>query len=374
LTYRRSPRRTAPIDYTLPKTLAVTQLFYQFGYPWQQFTTYELFTELTAHNIRAVKLWLDINPFDGMESWCWESPAGQQCFEGGLTEENMRDVWAYPDIDVIVLRLQNPRWTTYARDYKGTAVPNTVIADAPYYEIATQLYKFFGWRDLVIIFTDWEQDWLLVNSSWNRATLEERQKQLLGLLEKRQQAIERARREAFAKYGRTPLRIFHAAIVNRYPGNEHPGEEDIPRLATLIPTLEHPPDFIGLSYWKRKLDPIPILNWLSETTGYPPERIYIDEFGEREDLQYDRLMDYVPVFWNWGIRLVCIWNWRQTYCYPDNNRGLWEQIDCTPGEPVEWGNPTEGYDALRELQGLLTNSAEDDSFIESREKRYPRKK
>ena len=92
------------------------------------------------------------------------------------------------------------------------------------------------------------------------------------------------------------------------------------------------------------------LNWVTEVTGYPRYRIYIDEVGERSDLQnrdqYQRIMDVVSDYWDWGGRLAFVWMWKQTWC--GKNYGLFEQEQPCDGKVV-WGEPTGGYRAVTEL-------------------------
>jgi hypothetical protein len=119
-------------------------------------------------------------------------------------------------------------------------------------------------------------------------------------------------------------------------------------LAERISGMMHRPDLIGASYWLKSVDPVEVLQWLSDTTGYPPARIYIDEFGAEQNKQAERFASYIPEFWEFGIKIVNLWMWRQPWC--DNNLGLWKQLQPCSGR-VAWGDPTDGYYVARELNG-----------------------
>ena len=95
-----------------------------------------------------------------------------------------------------------------------------------------------------------------------------------------------------------------------------------------------------------------MLDWLRETTGYPAYRIFLNEFGETTNRQVNRFADYIPLFWEYGIRTVNIWLWKETHCRsnPALNRGLWV-LDEPCSEPVTWDRPTDGYYVIMDLLG-----------------------
>jgi len=387
-------------DYILPKTVGVTQIEYELDpinpKVFRHFTTFELLQEMTRHDIRAVKIWLETDPFDGMGTWCWETPWGQQIchdqcehncdpdapcnvvFDG----EEMRRVWTHPGVDVIFLRPTSPMWSI--PEYGCMANEAVTIADAPYYEITRKLYEEFWWRDLTVILGDWEQDWVVRGrgcKNWDypfadarpwyttdcqtqcsdgggteeqcrrdcgNQILRQRAKWLSDLLEGRQEAVARARREAWIQLGFRPkLTVLHAAVVNKYPANAREDEAPFTKVTEIIPTLKHKPDLIGLSFWKQSEYLGETLDWIQKTTGYPKARIYLDEIGWfADDNQYDRIYNTVSRYWNWGGRLAFVWLWRQTWC--GENRGLFEQVEPCEGK-VEWGEPTGGYLAVKDL-------------------------
>jgi hypothetical protein len=110
--------------------------------------------------------------------------------------------------------------------------------------------------------------------------------------------------------------------------------------------MTYRPDLIGLSYWTKDVDPLETLEWLHATTGYGRGRIYIDEFGATEGQQAERFAAYVPAYWEWGVPIVNAWLWKQTWC--GGNMGLFRQQQPCAGR-VSWGDPTEGYYVLRDL-------------------------
>ena len=112
-----------------------------------------------------------------------------------------------------------------------------------------------------------------------------------------------ARRLAFIRYPSSNLTVLHAIVLNRFPGyNVSPGDPlvggAVGEMVQRDGVLE--PDLIGISYWKRGLDPIPALEWVKETTGYPKHRMFIAEFGARADEQPQRYEDYIPLFLGLG--------------------------------------------------------------------------
>jgi hypothetical protein len=342
---RIAPLRMAPFDpyvmtYTLPKTIAVTQIAHEVDEErpvLQHFSNYDLAVDVSNHGFRALKVWFKAIPFEGDE-WCWSTYWGHEICEQYTSGEDMSLFWRFSGLDVLVIRPYSQAWTwTATGDNCGVVCPEMALVD--YYALAKRLYKDYWWDDKVIIITDWEQDWVYESPYKDF---------LLRIVQQRQLDVERARREAYLELHRRPtLRVYHAIIVNRYPNNNPDG---IPTLAEEIPYMESKPDFIGLSYWSKGYDPRETLDWLRETTGYPPYRIYIDELGAPENQQVQRYSEYIPVLWDWGVRLICIWNWKTTWC-DSNNMGLWKQVQPCNGKVV-FGEPTDGYYELQRLNGM----------------------
>jgi len=349
---RISPVNTAPYDpylvsYMLPKTIGVIQLAHEQPTGWPQnpsyMTNYQLAEEVASYGFGALKVWMESNPFEGMGPWCWKTYWGVElCGDYNDTTSEMYEFWAKSPIDTIFVRPQFYGWTHWGmNECIGTVGPQMALAD--YYGIAKRLYSEFGYRNMTVILTDWEQDWIICDGYKDF---------LVQIINQRQSDVERARKEAFLELGYRPnLRVMHAVVVNRYPDNTT--DPELPRLAEIIPTLEHKPDLIGLSYWRKGYDPIETLDWLQETTGYPRYRIYIDELGTGNvDLQAQRYRDYVTAFWDWGVRVVNIWLWKQTWCeYGGKQYGMWYQQQPCDGK-VEFLGQTPGLEVLQDLMGV----------------------
>ena len=379
------PRSGAPYDphlgsYMLPKALGVMQGFHEEEY----FTNADLAAEVRQHGFEALKLWSDISPFTGMGPWEWEHFCGQQ-YISNHNGENMAEFWSAPGLRVITARFQH--WCYW----EGACCAFTW---APTYEITKRLLDEFGHLDKVIIFADWEQDWWPQGCAdldpdvpyqfpfehydpWysgecitgcvrfggtqedctqqcGEKLVEARFRELLDRIQWQQRGVERARREYFYEHLKHPkLRVMHAVVVNRFPGRVLP-HETWPTLAERISGLTSKPDLIGVSYWVRGQDPQVALDWIKETTGYPRYRIYIDEFGGLEDEQVQRYEDYIPAFRDWGIRLINIWAWKQTWDAPDDptkHWGLWKRLGRDENGVMQFGEPTAGYYKLQELLG-----------------------
>ena len=327
-------------NYKLPRTIAPVQLAYEL-YPispraTSHMTSYELLDEIMPQGFGGIKIWMDAIPFEGMGEWCWQTYYGfEHCADYSLPGVEMERFWlSIPEGSVIVLRPQAMNWTWWDDG------PAMALAD--YYAISKKLYELIGERDVTIILTDWEQDWIIDRGY---------QDFLMRILEQRQEDVERARKEAFLERGYRPnLRIMHAAIVNKTPINAPDWPH--PYLADLIPGLKRSPDLVGISYWMQGSDPVEVLEWVREATGYPKHRMYIDEFGGKEDRQAQRFSEYIPVFWEYGIDLVCIWMYKQTWCDEKSQLGIWRQAQPCAGKVV-FTEPTDGYwilmDLLREV-------------------------
>jgi hypothetical protein len=343
----------APYDpfagtYLLPKTIGVTQLAFEpepvGRRATSHMTAYELLDEVAPLGFGALKIWLDAVPFDGMGEWCFSTYYGaEHCADFTTEGLELERFWrSVPDGMAIFLRPQSIAWTWFHEnpciDGDG-AGPQMALAD--YYAISKRLFELIGDHNIQVILTDWEQDWISCHEESGGQPF------LRRIIEQRQRDVERARREAYLERGYRPkLEIYHAVIVNKFPVNAP--DWPYPYLAEVIPTLEHRPDFIGLSYWSKGSDPRVTLDWIRDVTGYPPHRIYIDEFGADEDRQAERFAEYIPAFWEWGVRVVNIWMWRQTWCDERCNLGLWKQVQPCAGK-VAWGDPTDGYYVIREL-------------------------
>jgi len=405
-----APRRSYPIDpwmqdYRLPKAIGVTQLAHEI-HParpesQQRFSNLDLAYDVRSHGFRVLKVWIDNHPLDGDTQplcydiwgehspqegpwWCEydmleydqsHHPYHHRVGESNPQFEDMIRFWQAAPVDVVFVRFH--RWG-YSEGKCMALTTNT-----PWYALTTRLYEIAWWRDLTIVFAPWEQDWWpwgcddgdgdptnwrppfqYVSQRWLQDCLaehteeecgfkvvERRYKYVVEKMEQRQREVERARREAFERLGHMPkLRVMTAVVVNRYPHNQREYERasGIPTMAERVAGMKNKPDLIGLSYWLKGHDPAETLDWLQGVTQYPRYRIYIDEVGGIEGRdQAQRLADYIPAFWEWGVKVVNVWMWRQTWHDSGINRGLWQQL-TTEGR-VEWGEPTDGYWVLQDL-------------------------
>lgn len=345
---RRVTPRGPPEDpnvesYRLQRSIGVVQIAHEL-YPvgkeiTELMTNYDLAWEVRTHGFRTLKIWMKTSPFEGMGDWCWNTYYGTElCTDGDDSgTENMYYFWANTPIDTYIIRPTNISWThEWLNSCTGMNTPQMAVMD--YYSFAMKMFREIGWRDVTIILTDWEQDWIICDDyEWF----------LLQRIEQRQSDLERARRDIVAELGYIPaLRIFHAVIVNRFPANSADYEPNL--LAELISDLEYRPDFIGASIYVKGHDPIECLEWLSEVTGYPPSRIYVDEMGTAEHNQVELYGEYIPAIFDWGAPIINIWMWKQTWCDPKRNFGLWKQTLPCLGK-VLFGEPTDGYYSLQKL-------------------------
>jgi hypothetical protein len=110
--------------------------------------------------------------------------------------------------------------------------------------------------------------------------------------------------------------------------------------------MDPQPDYITLSFWSRAWSIVDALDWVQSVTNYPRYRIFVDELGEwKDNKQYDHIYNNSMAARCWGVDLVNIWLWKQTW--RERNYGLFEQLDGIG--LVEFGDPRPGYWALRDL-------------------------
>ena len=372
------------MNYVLPRLMGVTQIAYDINWerklPLQHWTTKELLDELDDHNIRAVHLWLAGMPFSG--PWCWHDQWGNELCTEGTWGEDMDAVWTHRGIDVFIVRFMSEAWAI--REYgcnSGGTQQLITWANEPTYDIARGLFERYGWSNKTIIFTDWEQDWgisgqrcrgldddgvqeypWLDASPWwstqcitnceedggldcynecGDVLLASRAKGVGERIERRQEAIERAR----AEFPNANLRILHAVTVNRFPGNESDNEWTV---VEMIPTMKRQPDMIAASWHVRNASLVAALDWIQDVTGYPRIRLMLNEIGEWKDgNQYNRIMTESTRARCWGVRSICVWLWKQSWC-DDRQYGLFYQHQPCAGKVV-FDGPRPGYWALRDL-------------------------
>ena len=366
---RRVIANPPPMDYTVPRGVGVSQLAYDLSRPehTRHFTTAALMDELVDNNINIIKLWLNYNPFDGAGPFHWYShgtymgdlnqpvnECGDPMGEGYSRYpmfEDMDYVWRDPRFDIMVIRfIGSGLWDDDDPLCTGWTGPFWV--DEPTYDIASKLLRRYGDQDKVIIITDWEND-----NQWScggTVTPEEAAERMVYVrrqAESRQRAVELARAE---NPGAT-LRVMFAMIASDF--DELPAYYGMNIVKNVIPSMDPQPDMIGFTYWAKHLKTVTeVMDYIMLHTGYPANRIYLDEIGAPEKTdgrQYDRLMAVIPEFFEAGGAFAAVWMWRQTwYAFTDNgkpiNTGMWKWAG-TIGK-VEWLNePTSGLAAIHEL-------------------------
>ena len=239
-----------------------------------------------------------------------------------------------------------------------------------------RLYEMIWYRDITIVITPWEQGWYALgcyacdedehccpesgngpDCSWEQKRLDyiTRQDRLIAQFERRQIQVEQARKLMMQRYPNAKLNVLTAMTVNKSGGYRVPAGakilttdglktardiwwiEDLPTLAERIKLMEHPPDYLGVSYYIYGIAPEVMLQSISEESGFPIHRMFIAEFGGKDpEEQIARLSEYVPAFWDSGIRTIMAW----IYYMP---------VDCYGCAPEKWILTEEALDLIREL-------------------------
>jgi hypothetical protein len=403
-----------PIDknlrsYKLDRTVGVMQTAYEkywehwngnttVPHPHALWTTKELTDDVRMNGITAIKIWMKGDPFDGGEKWCWspdywdvEQNGHFSCAFGDYGFEEMADVWVNSGITTFTLRFTSIAWSS---SMHGSCTPSSpklceatgqAITEEPTYDIARTFLERFGDLPITVIFTDWEQDWPLrglgsrgydeegrMRFPWTdhnpwysnecfeqysyqecgEMLLEERWNYMKSVIERRQLAVMRAR----AEHPNANMRVMHAAVFNRYANFFKPEDlgSSILDVIMEIP-VRHRPDLLFISFWDRRGTITEALDWAEAKTHYPRHRFGIDELGEwREAEQYDRIYNTVREAWCWGVDLVNIWMWKQTWHDltkrgVEKNYGLFYRDDPEPNVRFEFGAPRPGWYAVQDL-------------------------
>lgn len=321
-----------------------------------------------------------------------EPPEPFSCAFGNYGLDDMMNVWSDAGIDTFVLRLSSEAWSvqesTSCSPSTSCNLAGISFANEPTYDIARTFLERYGDIDATIIIGDWEQDWAIRGQAsmgyddegfmlfpwadapawYSEGCIEELGYQECGeqlvsgrgswvrrMIMNRQAGVLRAR----AEHPGSALKVAHAVIFNKYPANFD--ETDL-GLYVIDLILQIPkelrPDYIGLSFWYRRSDVADALTWAERKTGYPRNRFYVDELGEHlSGRQYDRIYDQTMSAWCWGVDLVNVWMWKQTWFGYTNagnqkNHGLFEQLnweDHEAQEKVQFGPPRPGYYAIQDL-------------------------
>jgi hypothetical protein len=361
------------------------------GEPWWKLTTGRPFHETLEimndeHDIRAVGFGLRAHPTDDFESV-------DGC--GNLLpkdpEENIRLAFRGGRADILVLWMH--RWSV-----TGTACDGSTYIEWQDYPLVghphmpegvfEHLYRNYGDRPLVVVFMSFESDvrlsgkgclardncamWDLeecvnwcetergYDNDWPLGTRWfpegytlpddclsrccdmnklNRRDLMLRKFNARQAAAEAAR----WKHRHARLKVYHAVEIDRY------GTQDEWLLVArdVIPHMDSPPDFIGLSLWPAKAgDVIESFRRVQRWTNLASYRYFIAEVGAKElqpGDQYARIMKVVPPLFDEGVAFALVWSMEQS---SPNQQTLHALID------PETGEYRSGYQAIQELNAM----------------------
>jgi len=369
---RYGDRRGEPRErYDIPDGVGVVMLGSDMAiapHPWWKLTNVMpnsyMLDDIASHGIRIASIWIRVNPFDGAGTWCWRTfwaysgYSPEICTSSdGIVDEDMDLFWTNSDIDVIVVRFE--AWSTLEEHCNGDQ--SLVWENEPTLGIVEALYDKYGDQDKVIIIQNWEADWQLhgvgcrerdqcaAMETWGYHCSEEWSQQdccdnwkldvrlpyLLRIFNERQRSIRQTREVNRDRL----LRVYHSISINFYT------DEWLTVAKDIIPLMNEPPDFVGVSFWKKP--PVHVtdaLEYVRLHTGLPRHRIYVAELGrgeKRPGQQYERLMREARLALDWGSQIVLVWRWK----YWGNNEtqallSLFEADNETPRS---------GYWAVRKL-------------------------
>jgi len=130
----------------------------------------------------------------------------------------------------------------------------------------------------------------------------ERAEYLLRLFNERQAAAEAAR----AAHPNATVRVWHTVEVNFYGNKDW---QFFTVLGNVIPRMDRPPDFIGLSVYDMAGNPEDTLRYAMEATGLPANRFIVSETGtSKKDNQYDIIYERINNLFVMGVRLAFVWD------------------------------------------------------------------
>lgn len=377
-----APPESVLDDYELPKTVGAAQIAYSEAWQHYQkamphhFTTKELFDEMGHHGLRAVRLWLTVPYWDGVEH-----PTNSLLYPNYQVFEDMREVWEHPDIDTIMVILTDPAHTVQEADCNG--YNSMTLTDDPVEAFARFMFRHFSDQDKTIIIANpeadnqWrgfhcvEPDEINFDTFWGpdeqaeclaENTLEEcvyqmaqlRFDYILRSIENRQRIVEEIRE----LYPDAKLKLRTSVTISEFHGAQSRERLFGMFVLSKIKLMKHKPDYIGLSFWKgANMSLSDAIFWVKRLTGYPAERMIIDQIGQNEKrygMQYKTLTRLTHEAWDNGINLVLVWIWKSTWRgYTINgasaDKGMWS-ILCDEPEPwCGWGEPNSGLGAIYEL-------------------------
>jgi len=265
--------------------------------------------------IKAVKFWPRVSALGGDMSW----------------------VYTKSDLDVIVVR---PMLDAITDEYNDCTSGVVVWEEADYGKIAESLLRRFGDQKKVIILTGWESDHQATGVActpethpWYPGELAPFADYVLRMLNERQLGIEAAR----AMYPDASLVVLHAVEVSEAFSDWNVAKD-------IIPLMQHEPDLVSVTYWHwNNYSITEMLQYVADNTHLDRSRIFVGEIGGPEPKQYERLITGASDAIEWGVSLVFVWHWRQSW--GGDNFGLWEKNEL--GEFT--GDWTRGMDAIMEL-------------------------
>lgn len=316
------------VDYILPKETGVHALNYKDS-SFESWTDYA--ESIHVDGFTTQQLWVDVPPYCPGH---WEPPFPSHVWIQDEYGCDFEWIMQHGPIKYLFLRVGVTSWMV--NEGQGCYIMDT----APLGFIVNRLYDMAWYRDITVVLVPWEQDWYPRGcpGSTTYSNYIERLDWLIGFESERQRQVEQTRRAKMKQYPGARLQVLHAMVVNKFPGYNIPADElDLPTVSDAIGQMvEDPalfePDLVGISYWKRGLDPVPALDYVKNATHYPKNRLFIAEFGAKRSEQPQRYLEYIPVFWEWGIRSVLVWVYKDYW-------GQGGNYTITP----------EGLDALRKL-------------------------
>jgi len=367
-------------DYTLSKTVGVAQIAYSEAWQSYQpamqhsFTTAELFDELAYHGIRAVRLWLTVPYWDGVEY-----PDGT--LNPNPIFEDMREVWEHPNIDTIMVILTDYAHTGVEVDCDGNTTM-TWIND-PVEKFARFMFENFPDQDKTVIIANTETDnqWRgfrcfepdeMIWDSIPPADVEEclaeftkeecvvkfskwRMDYAIRQVEKRQRIVQQVR----AEYPNAKLRLRTSMTTSVFSAANAKKKFLGMYALSKVMSMKWKPDYIGISHWQgSNMTILQAIAYVRRATWYPPNRLIIDQIGSndrRNGRQYDVITSKTHDSWDAGANLVLVWIWKETWRRPvggslkDESKGLWDILCEAPDPWCGWGDPKSGLWAVYEL-------------------------
>ena len=309
------------------------------------------------HGISAVGLLLDAHPTEN-------------------TYENIRKAFRTPGIDIIVFRPSHwqiiEKTCTGHNGYTLEPYPITLFED---------LYRYYSKQPKHILVQNIEGDWqmhgigcrarnecpgmgwygdacLSVCDAGELAEYQvsegescavqccdmekiDRGEYLLRTFNERQAAAEAAR----AAHPDATLKVWHSVEVNFFGTRDWQFRTV---LCDIIPRMDSPPDFIGLSIYNMAGDPVVALDYAMECTHLPAWRFFISEVGAKEEEPGDQaaaIHAVVDPLFALGLPFALVWSIEDSTSWLTG----YSVIDVNTGEKLS------GYTAIQELNETYRN-------------------